>query len=521
MSYLSVDELKAMRGSSQLIRTERLKTILDNFGFSRRTSNTGTWIWHTEHPEIAPFNLVSGTDNLRSQLDAIDACLQAIELEATKEDHILEPTAPEAGATKAFTTTAQVDAFVIPDHFELVDSRRHPGPYLRHKKFPQIATTIKGYEPGADISTYCEYLDNRATDLEEVITRAEEDHDFEVYRYPNGLLVVTHTAHPITVALAPFTPRLENFTSIKLVEQAITIAEDNKADYNKGIEGVINGHTAEEIDSPDGKSRHFTVNNPMNLNKPFDVSIAVTTNGHVSYSGFVGLLEDIKTGIWGNFRKDVKRNYGFVVSKTTDGKLHGTHPVNDVEFTIEDPMADKITTEELERFSGLNSEDRDEMDQRLFEQAKTRTESAATVREAIHDCIREMTPRINRFEELRIHITTKFSTNPVEGEMGYITAQQVGKPSVQIPVQFLRTDRAAGATNVIEKLKAEADTAPIFKVVPTPEGLEQLEAYVEIHDFTRRFDPQLPEPEDAIGQALLRQSQTPVDPILANLSKPK
>jgi len=514
MFYLSVDELKAMRGSSQLIRTERLKTILSNFGFNSRTSNTGTWIWHDEHPEITPFNIISGTDNLRSQLDAIDACLQAIELETTKEDHILELASKDTSLTAGFRASADEDTFVIPDHFELVRGRNNPGPYLRHKEFPQIATELSGYKAGQNVSDWCDYLDKRATDLADVIKRAEEDHDFEVHRYPNGLLVISHIAHPITVALAPFTPRLENFTSIKLVKQAIAIAEENKADYNKGIEGVINGHTAEEIYSPDGLSRHFIVNNPMNMNKPFDVSIAVTRNGHVSYSGFVGLLEDIKTGIWGNFKKDVKRNYGFTISKNADGTLHGTHPLNDIEFTIDDPMALKISREELERFSGLNSEDRDEMDQRLFEQAKTRTAAAATVRDAIHKCLEEILPRISKFDDLKTYVSIKFSANPKAGEMGHIIVQQVGKPSAQIPVQFLHVDKDAGATNVIEKVKAEARTS-----------IKRLEEYVEIHDFSRRLDaswlnPQAA-PDDAIGQALMRQSQAPVDPILANLGKPK
>ncbi len=234
MTRVSVDELKQMRLSGQIIRTDKLLTLLDQHGFATRRSGGGTshiFVWNTDHPEIDTFVIVAETKNPIYQRVSIDACIQALELNSTPEENKLDVVAEFEAAAG--------NKFILPEEFEIVRGRKKPGTYLRHKKYPQIATELINYDRDKDISEWCDYLKDRAERLENVLTDAVENHDFERTNYPNGTIILMHPSHRVYAALYPFTPRLQNFTCIRKVEDCIAEVQLIQEDYNQLLADVV------------------------------------------------------------------------------------------------------------------------------------------------------------------------------------------------------------------------------------------------------------------------------------------
>jgi hypothetical protein len=248
MGVSTIEELRQMRSSKQVMRVEEVLKLLADHGFEYRRSKHGTshiFVSHSDFPEIPSFNVVGQTKKLRSQMDAIDACIQFLKI--LSENEAQEEFNEAVNAQEPKTETP----IKIPKNYELLRGRKNPKLFIRHKEFPQMATEVEEPITQAWIDEYEKYLDKRLNDFKTLLDTAVSDFEFEMEQNPNGRIILTHPDNNTFAIFNPFTPRHENFTVIGKLEELLEWAKEDRENHTEqSATGTRKGSKAQ------GKSAH-------------------------------------------------------------------------------------------------------------------------------------------------------------------------------------------------------------------------------------------------------------------------
>lgn len=238
MGRLSEQELRQKLVSGQPMTVKDVINIIEPYGFKVRSSTSGSHthcVSHPEHSDIKLGALVSNTKTLGMQRNAIRACLKILNREAEHPETINA----KDGFDKASGTPpchvghfnqSSVGELDLPDNIEVIHGRKRAGLFLRHKQFPQIATEVEHYQPDYDLSDWLSYIEGRADRFQSALDEATA-HGFETKAYECGTLVLSHPKHNIELMLRPFKPRLSNYTSISLIEEAVSAVQLIEEDH--------------------------------------------------------------------------------------------------------------------------------------------------------------------------------------------------------------------------------------------------------------------------------------------------
>ncbi len=385
-----------MRRSNQPLRTAKAENILNGFGFIV-TKNGGShaYVKH-EHLSIQPFAIVIP---LQKQEDVffknliIDACLQVIEIENTcTEEEDLTPVVAED--FRESTTPA----FIPRDEFELVRGRNNPGLFLRHRKYPQIATTIGGTETQEWIDNKQVYLLDRVKMFGGALGQAV-NHGFTRTDYPNGTIYLEHPEYGLERQLNAFAPRLENFTCISTVEDLVKRAQVLRSVQQGYLDNLIEIYGLEEV-SPSGPAvKSFDVTHAFDRHKKTVIDLPVKEDEAAHFSDLMRLDRQAQEIIWGDLKKNMRRFYGADVTKPGDGcMLHLSHPYMDVKAECEMPMAPDFMAQWLSEYIGAQSAEPEALLQELQVFFKQRCDAARHLERfsgVIADGIQELVDQAN------------------------------------------------------------------------------------------------------------------------------
>jgi len=483
MNVKTIQQLKQIRSSGQIMRTDAVLTLLSNYGFETRRSKSGTShirIFHPDYPEIKPFNIVSGTKNRRSQQDAIDACIQNIELSSTIEIDTFEP------VSENVIKPENKESVFIAEQFELIQGRKNPHLFLRHKQFPQIATQAFTPMTQEGIDQQIDYLLERVEKFESVLQKATEKSEFEIEKNPNGRMLLIHPHYPVMGVLNPFTPRLENYSVISEVQKLIDSVEALNEDYSNTMESYISNLLIKEIEATAPNTRLFLYKRRFDRMEDAYVTLETTPNGFLSYAGFVSFLQQINDIRWDNFKRNMKHNYGFDVHQTEENTIEGSHSILGESFKISSPMKKSEYHEDVERYNEATLKERKKIDALISKRFKKGEEDFTTV----GDVVFKSQNKARELSQELIDLNKIYSIEVKNGsKLGEVTqaTYRIGTYKVLIPVM---------------PLKGKKPTEP--RILPTPEALTILKEH-----FRKLTPPALEKP------SLLQPNTT--DPILQRI----
>jgi len=355
-------ELERIVRSKQIVRTDRLLSILRKYGFDTRRRSGGSshiMAYNTLYQEIPVFTVISGTKKRDSQANAAKACLEVIRLDEEQNTDIGDFfNRDDVNVMGAFAKVTEENPDP-PDDVEIIEGRKAPHKtFLRHIEFPQIATEILG--DGTPPSTeQVDYIRQRAEKLKEAICIATEEHDFEMTRYPNGTIILIHPCYEIDAALYPFTPRLENFTQISVVEDMIA---ESELEYEAGqakLQKIIKYFDIEPVETDQESTLTFKVVKGFDAFSKELLTMPSTRNGHINEIDLIKFVRNLENLTWASFSKDIKKRYGFETQTNESGMLTGTHPFHDVTFEIDASDLMSPLDDLIDRFDDLTEEEKE------------------------------------------------------------------------------------------------------------------------------------------------------------------
>ena len=427
MSYDKQD-LEEMLSSGQVIRTEKLLTILHQNGFSTRRPGGGSshiFFWHPDHPDILADTIVAETDNPFYQRLAINACLKSIGLRETAPENTME--------LVTHFHQSSTDAYTLPDHFEIVRGYKRRTMYLRHKQYPQLATELGAYRRGQDIGEWCDYLDGRAERLDALLRSAVDDYDFERTNYPNGSIVLMHPAREVNKVLHAFSPRIEKFRAIGLVEDAIAEVQLEHEKWSEHLTHVMDSYAVTERSLKGSGERIFYHDDLYMLqdNNNDATRLPVTKNGFFSLPAYMRFLYSLEAHSWQDMAKTLKQFCGFDLMKKPDGKLHGTHPIFDITFSIDDVRKVVLPEERMRNYYNLLPNEREDFLANLWNELGRRHDARWVLNEKATEFFDMRERRLREYALLRLDMS-ELSMRPVKpmGEMQTITLFDKNRDSV-------------------------------------------------------------------------------------------
>lgn len=467
MSRATREELQALRRSKQAMRTEQVLTLARNFGYETRRSGGGSShivVWNPKYPELPSCNVIAGTKKLASERNIIDQCLQILDWEEqqlNQEDPVLEP-------ISAFFDAAQT-AINLPDDIELVQGRKNPGKFLRHRKFTQIATQINGNENQDTIIERCDYLRGRAKRLETVLDKAVEDYDFELDIYPNGTLILWNETHHVSAVLYAFTPRLENFSSIKHVEDVIAAVELHQEDCDDALDAIMDFFNLREQETRRPERRDFVLKDPSYGENKGIVSLNVSNSGQFSQVDVIRFIQQCENLRWRDLHKDIKTRFGFHMHKLENGMIQGKHTLFDITFEVDPSDFMSEISDSLTDFADLSEDEQDETSNAALNLLEKIVERYTTISEAIIDYEQQRNGIMNEAAQVFKNIVvTRKGRKPKLGEIGEIGIHANGK-EYTMPALFTHSNKRVLMTTftpesirVLKQVKHDIENLSLF-----------------------------------------------------------
>ncbi|NCO03507.1 MAG: hypothetical protein GW903_04885 [Alphaproteobacteria bacterium] len=472
MARPTQQELEQKLRSKQIMRTDEVLSLLRQFGFEERRSKKGTshiLIWNPDYPELGTGTVVAGTKKRDSQFNAIKMCLHILEIESAYAKKPLPEEGPEPiNVIGAFAkvTTENPDP---PDDVEIIESPITQKTYLRHKQYPQIATEILGRDTSTIIDK-CAYIRNRVENLKAALDIAVHDCDFEMEQYSNGHIVLMHPAHAgISAVLRPFTPRHENWTSIKVVEKLIDDAVAKKEEYEEGLQPYIDHYGLKEL-KPSSNARIFEKGNAFDLTIIETVRLPITPNGYFSPIDGIRLIQACENVNWRDFHKVIRRKHGFIVDLQADGTQKFSHPLHDVTFEINSSDLMAPLDDLLEGYLDMSAEDQELESKKIENVLKAYGDRLRIIRNAVAQHDEVTTPWIKEVVDLIPHLNTmKADGKVVLGEIGKFKFV-LGNETHSLPVLFRKGVSPDGRAT--KQLIPTPDTLKILREVKQRQMLE-------------------------------------------------
>lgn len=460
-------KLQEMRESNQIIRTEKLLAMLDQFGFQTRRSGGGTshiFVWNPDYPEIPTDTIVAETKNPIYQRKVIDACLQTLKIE-------------EAHAGENYDDLHEVEqenGYQVPSHLEVIQGRKNPKTFLRHKEYPQIAAELAGYQKGDDLSLQAEDVTNRAQQFAELLKDATDTYDFDRHDFPNGAIVLTHQAHHRNAVLYPFTPRHENYGARDEADTLLLNIMEEQEKYSQLITVWANGMGAQEIESLDGSSLRFKYAPPIGSGNQIVTTIPLTANGYCTFEDTIRFMDDLMSSFKNNFINNLKQYEGFEATRTKHGTLVIRHNVFDSECEIDDITRMDSGIESLNESWDMSSDDRSKMFEEIARKIDSITEQYKILAEERNKVISQRQSTDLQASALKkklgLEALNSFQAEkPKTGELSKFAFYENGNPKkpLYLEVMFLKSNQSAAAG------KTE------IRVHVTPRGLETLKNFAE------------------------------------------
>lgn len=338
MARLSREDLEHMkRAAGQPVRTDKLISILKSFGFEIRNNASHVIISHPEYNNIKVSNLVAGSKKRTNNKVVAWACLAVLDIEEPEledDDDILEPVSLSA---EDFAAAADPEKIYhpIPDDMELVRGRKNPGYYLRHKKYPQLATRLENYERGDDVSITAAYLNIKAEDLHTLVTMAVEEYDFDKIDLPGGAFTLVHKVAPNYGGFKPFRPRNENFSCVGEVETLMLQLEEAQSIFkNEHLPGIVRQYGAHLVGrTPEGHFR-YEMRGGFTNGEAVVVDLEASPKGFYSLEQIIDFRKKLEEEFWRHFKRHIEQRYGFVVRSIGANQFEARHPIFQMGFEI-------------------------------------------------------------------------------------------------------------------------------------------------------------------------------------------